>query len=1185
MCVITRMRTLRGWRRLLRWCFRVTRWRGGRLWSGWGMCVITRMRLSRVQRRLVPGFTLARRRRPRSHIVIVPVRLVRTRGREPPRVPPQRRTRVRRRRPRFRTVVVRVRLVGTRVAPARPARRLRRTRVRRRPLRLRSAVVRVRPVAIRGRLRRPGRRLPRLCVRRRRPRFRTVVVRVRLVGTRVAPARLGRRLRRLCVRRRRSTFSYSGRSGSTCRYTRSTSTTRTASGHPSGGFNCPTAPATYSYSRRVGSTCYYTRSGSTTRAATTSYTCPSAPASYSFSRRVGSTCYYTRSGSTISALLRRTRVPVGAVFLFVQSPGGVCYYLFDHYYLAVGFSPPVITRVRPLGRLPPRIRVRRRRFRFRLVAAAVRPVITRGLPAPPEQLVPTYAGPVPTGIGLTRPAPAAVTVKRLIGNAATILKANRVWRLTVSAPSKGLLPVMPTLTYAGPVPTGIGLTRPAPAVARVKRLIGDAATTRKAHRVWRLTVSAPSKGLLPDRPPPGRPGRVPTTTGPPPPPMVPHPNVSVPSPPPQPGLSSPERSGHAPPIGPSTPSTSPPRCGKQVTKTTTRPVVTETVWSCPTDRTIDRSTSPPRCGKQVTKTTTLTATTATNACPPTELPSSTTRHYWTSNCAPDHRPNPDQNTYAKQYVIRNVETGKNKIRVTSPTPFTLTWATLSATDTAGATTNINSTTGPVGNVIEWTPPGSTPDATVDYLIEISRTSTTTALLGYHTIQTSLLLETPTGLTANGYNRANPFAPALNIEWQQVPHARGYEIKYCEDTGNDCPDTVTTRQTYCLGTNCAGGNTSQITADTNGTITAKIAKNTTTHSALAIGQTYRIHIRAQDTQTGYQHHQSPWSHPVTTQTVDSAPPTPTGLQANGNSIGIGNDLIPTAAQVRITWTPSPTPSSQADYYRVRYKICANPPSCADGDYRELPNKITEQAYTITGLTVGQLHTVQMLAGNAAGESGWSNDQNTTRVLAYTTAEQPAVDGSVSVAGIPYRHDLSPLHYAYKLCTSNMSPTWISEVKQGFTKWTTAMRGFTTPDGRRITASVTEEDSSDDCLEEDTRRVSFQTLTQVQQYYSSVSLSTYAVVPRLNSTNVTEYAVFFVIGRTADTWAGGVNCSLRLEVTVHEIGHVLGLRHATINPAESVMKPRTSPDSKTNRVCSPQPMDVAAVKALYQSDTTP
>ena len=487
-------------------------------------------------------------------------------------------------------------------------------------------------------------------------------------------------------------------------------------------------------------------------------------------------------------------------------------------------------------------------------------------------------------------------------------------------------------------------------------------------------------------------------------------------------------------------------------------------------------------------------------------------------------------------------------------------------------------------MIEWTPPGGTPDATVDYLIEISRTSSTTALLGYHTIQTSLLLQTPTGLTANGYNRTNPFAPALNIQWQQVPHARGYEIKYCKDTGNNCPDNVTTRQTYCVGTNCAASGVSQITPDTNGTFTAKIAKNTTTHSTLAIGQTYRIHIRAQDTQTGYQHHQTTWSHPVTTHTIKTAPSPPTGLRANGNSGGTSSASPSTASGVSVlNWSSSPT----AKYYKVRYRECEDLVTCAEetnpDEWTTITDKITGTTHTINGLTLNQLYTVQVLAGNLAGESIWSNSSRTSVVLTYPTATRPTINNQFQVAGNTYRHALSSLPYAYKICTHNMTDTWTDEIQTAFGRWNTAMQGFTTPNGRTVTSTLTTQQSGQDCLDEDTRRVSLQTLTDVRMYCPSATAADWACAPILRDSR-TQYAIYFIIGPTEPVWAGGRNCSARLEVTIHEIGHILGLNHPNTHANYTVMD-TVSVDPDHKRVCEPQPMDIVAVKALYQSGSTP
>ena len=131
----------------------------------------------------------------------------------------------------------------------------------------------------------------------------------------------------------------------------------------------------------------------------------------------------------------------------------------------------------------------------------------------------------------------------------------------------------------------------------------------------------------------------------------------------------------------------------------------------------------------------------TDACT-TNLPQTTTSHDWTTDCEAEHRTSTNETLYAKRYTIRDVTPGKIKIEVSSSVAFVLTWAELSSAGTVGTTTDLASQASTVhGNLVEWNPPGRT-SGSVNYRIEISRTSTTTTNLGSHTIKTSLLLAQP-----------------------------------------------------------------------------------------------------------------------------------------------------------------------------------------------------------------------------------------------------------------------------------------------------------------------------------------------------------------------------------------------------------------------------------------------------------
>lgn len=94
------------------------------------------------------------------------------------------------------------------------------------------------------------------------------------------------------------TFTYSKRVSHSstyivCHYTRIKTTSRAYQSYDT--YTCPPAPATYSPDGRSGSTCRYKRSTSTTGPATlaTPSKCPPVPPNHRWSHRSGNSCYYT----------------------------------------------------------------------------------------------------------------------------------------------------------------------------------------------------------------------------------------------------------------------------------------------------------------------------------------------------------------------------------------------------------------------------------------------------------------------------------------------------------------------------------------------------------------------------------------------------------------------------------------------------------------------------------------------------------------------------------------------------------------------------------------------------------------------------------------------------------------------------------------------------------------------------
>ena len=103
-----------------------------------------------------------------------------------------------------------------------------------------------------------------------------------------------------------SRYTYKYRSGTTCHYSKTLNTTRLAP--RSTTYTCPSVTG-YTLLRRSDTTCHYSKTLNTTRHVTTStqYTCPTAPTGYSYDHITGTTCHYNRpSTTTLPATVKTT---------------------------------------------------------------------------------------------------------------------------------------------------------------------------------------------------------------------------------------------------------------------------------------------------------------------------------------------------------------------------------------------------------------------------------------------------------------------------------------------------------------------------------------------------------------------------------------------------------------------------------------------------------------------------------------------------------------------------------------------------------------------------------------------------------------------------------------------------------------------------------------------------------------
>ena len=126
-----------------------------------------------------------------------------------------------------------------------------------------------------------------------------------------------------------SGYQYSRRSGRTCYYTKTQTTSGAATSRTT--YSCSPAHRGYRYSHLSGSTCHYTRTATTTAVATseTTYSCASTHRGYRLSRRVGRTCFYSRTDTATAVARSSTTYSCASTYRgyrLSHRRGRVCYY-------------------------------------------------------------------------------------------------------------------------------------------------------------------------------------------------------------------------------------------------------------------------------------------------------------------------------------------------------------------------------------------------------------------------------------------------------------------------------------------------------------------------------------------------------------------------------------------------------------------------------------------------------------------------------------------------------------------------------------------------------------------------------------------------------------------------------------------------------------------------------------------
>ena len=166
-------------------------------------------------------------------------------------------------------------------------------------------------------------------------------------------------------------------------------------------------------------------------------------------------------------------------------------------------------------------------------------------------------------------------------------------------------------------------------------------------------------------------------------------------------------------------------------------------------------------------------------------------------------------------------------------------------------------------------------------------------------------------------------------------------------------------------------------------TVQSTATSATITGLTNGTAYEVQVRAGNSVGDGAWSASATATPVASASAPSAPSAPTLMAGDG--------------QLGVSWAAPSDNGAAIDDYDVRYRP-------AGGSWTELPDAVqsTATSVTITGLTNGTAHEVQVRAGNSVGDGPWSASASGTPVASVSAPSAPpaptltAGDGQLGVS---------------------------------------------------------------------------------------------------------------------------------------------------------------------------------------------
>ena len=316
---------------------------------------------------------------------------------------------------------------------------------------------------------------------------------------------------------------------------------------------------------------------------------------------------------------------------------------------------------------------------------------------------------------------------------------------------------------------------------------------------------------------------------------------------------------------------------------------------------------------------------------------------------------------------------------------------------------------------------------------------------------------------------------------------------------------------------------------------------------------------------------------------AAPAAPSGLRAYGHSTA--------GTEAQIKWDAV----SGASSYELRYGkecisghhvgICVPEPA----SWTTPVSVASGTGKTIDELTANTLYRVQVRAVNNGLHSRWSD-----AAFAYPTSSPP--DGPV--ATIPYFGHWDSKEFRYAICDdtiASFSPgnvsQWISDIEKGVSAWQETVKWEANSQNiirvNRVTGHTcrTIPSSTQSEVRFVDRRVILTRCFGFLDWFSAGTTHACMRSPTMTNAAETTIDLAHIYLHNGHAWNPGVDlnsstpCSKLSVWMTHESGHAFGLgglpnRHATVD--KSIMQ-----SSVPAIYCKPQPYDVVAIMALYQS----